>query len=91
MHFLVLVSKWLGFKMVGLVAIKWSKLDWKSTGQLISSLVFEWPFQNWTILYDFFSNGYNKMAAQNGPLLGYLVPAEIDHLKTRLVCFLDVY
>jgi hypothetical protein len=30
------------------------------------------------------------MAAEKGPVLGWLVPAEIDHLKTRLVQFSDV-
>jgi hypothetical protein len=31
------------------------------------------------------------MAAKNCPVLGELVPAENDHLKTRLVRFSDVY
>jgi hypothetical protein len=37
-----------------------------------------------------FSNGNNKMAAENGPVLGWLVPAEIGHSKTRLVKISDV-
>jgi hypothetical protein len=31
------------------------------------------------------------MAAKNGPLLGWLIAAEIDHFKTGLVKFSDVY
>jgi hypothetical protein len=38
-----------------------------------------------------FSNGYNKIAAKNGPVLEWLVLAEIKYSKTRLVWFSDVY
>ncbi len=34
-----------------------------------------------------FSNGYNKMAAENCPVLGWQVPAEIDHWKPDLSGF----
>jgi hypothetical protein len=38
-----------------------------------------------------FSNGYNKMADKNGPVLEWPVKAEINHSKTKLVWFSDVY
>jgi hypothetical protein len=38
-----------------------------------------------------FSSGHSKTVAKNGLILGWQIPAEIDHLKTRLVCFSDVY
>jgi hypothetical protein len=37
-----------------------------------------------------FSNGYNKMAAENGLVLGWPVPAEIDQSKARFVWFSHV-
>jgi hypothetical protein len=37
------------------------------------------------------SNGLNKMATENSPVLGWSVPAEIDHWKIRLVRFSNVY
>jgi hypothetical protein len=38
-----------------------------------------------------FSSGYNKRLVKIGPVLGWLVPAEIDHSKTILLWFSDVY
>jgi hypothetical protein len=36
-----------------------------------------------------FSNGYNMMATKNGLVLGWQVPAKIEHLKTTLVRLSD--
>jgi hypothetical protein len=38
-----------------------------------------------------FSDGYKKMAAKNGLVLRWLVPAEIDPSIIRFVWFSDVY
>jgi glucose uptake protein GlcU len=83
---LVPVFKWYSFVLVGFIAIKWSKPEQKSIGHSISGLVFKWHL-------DFFpvSNGYNKMAAKNGPVLGWMVRTKINHLKNRLVHISSVY
>jgi hypothetical protein len=38
-----------------------------------------------------FSNGFNKMAAENGLVLGLPVWPKIDHSETRLVQFSDSF
>jgi hypothetical protein len=46
------------------------------------------PKPNYFVLI---SNDLNKMAAKTDPILEWLVPAEIDQKKTRLVQLSDVY
>jgi hypothetical protein len=47
------------------------------------------PERKWR--FNQFSNGNNKMAAKNGLVLGWPVPDETDHSKTRLVRFSNAY
>jgi hypothetical protein len=61
--------------MVGYIAIKWSKPEW--------SFNFQKGFQMAIEKSDHFirlSNSY-RMVAKNVLVLGWLVPAEIDHSK----------
>jgi hypothetical protein len=75
----MVVFKWFSFQKFGFIALKWSKPEVK------------WPFHfRSDFLMDIqkpyhfvqFSNGCNKIGAKKSP-------AEIDHLKTRLVQFSD--
>jgi hypothetical protein len=68
-----------GIQIVSFIATKWSKHDLKLNGHLSIG-----PFC--LVFY-----GDNKIVAKNGPVLGWLVTVAINHLKTRLVWFSDVY
>ena len=71
-HFLVPRFKWFGFEMVNFIAIKWYKPDRKSNGHLIFGLAFR-------LLQD---------CGQKYLVLGWPVPAEVDHLKPDLSSFM---
>jgi hypothetical protein len=77
--------------MVSFISIKWLKPDRKLNGKSISGPVFEWPFENQTILSGFFLELLQPDGGQNDLVLGWLVPAEINYMKTKLLRLSDVY